>query len=57
MHKDLEKCEELVEKILEKAHLDGLLLRPLWEKLHSFQCIKITQEVLLASLIMKKKGL
>ena len=40
MHKDSEKCYELVEKILEKAHLDGLLLRPLWKNLNSLPMYK-----------------
>ena len=40
MHEDSEKCEQLVEKILEKANLDGLSLRPLWEKLHSLPMYK-----------------
>ena len=40
MHKDPQKCQEIVESILDKAHSDGLMLRPLWKKLHSLPMYK-----------------
>ena len=40
MHNDPKGCEELVERILNYAHCEGLLLRPLWKKLNSLPMYK-----------------
>jgi len=40
MKKDRKECEQIIERILKSAYSEGLMLRPLWRKLHSLPMFK-----------------